>query len=1464
MDAGTWDDDKETKAKWQSQMDLYEQDMQRLQSLADDIDIKLGISLDDNSIKSILTRDIKDIDSAWLNSLSSEELNFVYDLENRGDLTFEQVKEEIDNLREESKDEISIKVTTSDTISNLEKLSDTFDKLSSIFSDVQDGGLFEYGSLVDPEFVNQFNDCKEEYQNFVNVVSASPSDISTCKTAFNDLITAWIYGQEPLQNITEESYDLTVAWMKQVGIENAVEMADYALAKSKEKAFIASHTLKEGTEAEIQALLDEANAAGFTESAMYSMAVAIATADDTTLTFEQQIEAIYDIASAAGLASEALNSLITAAPPDASSIDFGSWAEAAAKGSGALAEWQKAQQTKQKLTNVKTAFNKWLSQNKLEYKPTGNYTGGGGSGSGGGSSSDPYTAEIDKFESLSNAVDDVQDKIDELNKAYEYTNDINEQIALQNKLLGLYQEQKDALSALNNARDSEIQANVNKLRGKGFNIEYNPATDTLRIKNKELINKLAESEREELYELMTATEELNDANKDASKQWTELSYSILDVNKQLEELAKQRYENAVDDIETMIELLEGSESGLEDTIPYYKELMADAINEIARLVEKDFQGEKDRIKELMTQWMSYYDSRLEREIEIQELKLEDNDSVLSAINHLFDEEIKKIDEEIESLNKANEERKEALELQKAQADLDKARTQRTRRVLRKGVGFVYEADEDAIREAEETLADLRFEETISALESQKEALEKLQDKWAEIPDLFEQYQNELLAEQKFGANWESDILNDRISVYEDFKDDYFDIQKDIYELTEELNNKTNESYLQTMEIFKAMMNMYMDANNQLTQTATSTAKKWYVGKDGKAPSQANVGDIVYTKGGTYQITGKDENGKFTSKKLDNVSTPIADGMWGKEIKSGNEELVNTLDDTIRTSQDIINSAEKHTETILSSIIGEENLAKFIRDNTDLTEDEIYALFDNNDLTSENSWYTEDNTDSTDKNTAALKALINALANLELEEEILEEKMTLDNFDDSIMSKSDQAYVDALQAAWITAKEQGNVEMMEQLHALADATRLKYLDDDPTNDYNKIAEETAKLASGTYQVTSKTQIGGSGGGDSTATDKYLATIDEYREYANRVDANGNRYGSDEYLARLDTVEAIVTNGSGLTSTLYTDENGRQSTIIEANNKEELKMSADEIKAQGINTNALTDNTSEIKDSIDTSNNLNETIEDASDTIKSAAEKVADAYSDFVSSVNSSSGGSSSGSSGGNKNSSSGSDVTQSAEYKQYAYAKALAESQGNTEAAALAQANMDRLTKGTSVSNSAGTTKTSSSSSSSGGGGTTTIGSDKNSDGSSKTSVGSYTTGNITITRYSDGSVKTEIKKKAKGGLNLDEDIYNVDEKGRELIIEPDQGRYVRLSAGGSVIPADVTKNLWDFGQNPAGNIKDTVLKMLGSISTNKSSTIVQNSYHIDSIALPNVQDTNGFIRDLQNLPNLAKQYMAKK
>lgn len=85
------------------------------------------------------------------------------------------------------------------------------------------------------------------------------------------------------------------------------------------------------------------------------------------------------------------------------------------------------------------------------------------------------------------------------------------------------------------------------------------------------------------------------------------------------------------------------------------------------------------------------------------------------INSLYDEQKYRINKMKEALQKANEEQDKRLQLEKAQYNLLKAQNQRTQKVFN-GKEFVYQADEDAIKSAQEELDKLEFDSLIDALD----------------------------------------------------------------------------------------------------------------------------------------------------------------------------------------------------------------------------------------------------------------------------------------------------------------------------------------------------------------------------------------------------------------------------------------------------------------------------------------------------------------------------------------------------------------------------------------------------------------------------------------------------------------------------------------------------------------------------------------------------------------------------
>lgn len=97
------------------------------------------------------------------------------------------------------------------------------------------------------------------------------------------------------------------------------------------------------------------------------------------------------------------------------------------------------------------------------------------------------------------------------------------------------------------------------------------------------------------------------------------------------------------------------------------------------------------------------------------------------LDRFFDLYIDKLNKVKEKLNEINDARQKALELEKLEAGLQKAKDNKTISIYREGVGMVYEADQAAIKEAQDNLDDFYYEEMIDHLDKISDILEELKE-----------------------------------------------------------------------------------------------------------------------------------------------------------------------------------------------------------------------------------------------------------------------------------------------------------------------------------------------------------------------------------------------------------------------------------------------------------------------------------------------------------------------------------------------------------------------------------------------------------------------------------------------------------------------------------------------------------------------------------------------------------------
>ena len=260
----------------------------------------------------------------------------------------------------------------------------------------------------------------------------------------------------------------------------------------------------------------------------------------------------------------------------------------------------------------------------------------------------------------------------------------------------------------------------------------------------------------------------------------------------------------------------------EKQIAIYRNMMEETYNEAQRLRAKNYEANKEAIQELEEQWYSYYESIIEIQKQMKE-------STISAVVSVIDDRIEELEEQKEalstlgeldnmlidlksellsadendkaliqekidyleeqrdiyaSLTDAEEKRLKMQEIEKALADItlkqlerkvELAKNNLVQRVWYEDKGWVWEADQSAISEAEKELNDFKNEMDQTDIDNEIDRLENYKEKWENIADDYEAEQNKLIALQELGADWEAKILDQRLDVLETFKDGYIDV-----------------------------------------------------------------------------------------------------------------------------------------------------------------------------------------------------------------------------------------------------------------------------------------------------------------------------------------------------------------------------------------------------------------------------------------------------------------------------------------------------------------------------------------------------------------------------------------------------------------------------------------------------------------------------------------------------------------
>ncbi len=657
------------------------------------------------------------------------------------DEVIEQIKSGVENL---SDTKPSLPFAT--ILSQIQSLSEGLDQLDKIYTDIYNKEDFDWSSILGSEsFQKAFGKMGDSYDNFIKTVSNAPDDLEACQSAFDDLVTSYLYsakdadGNSIMGNLTEETKEATVAMLEQMGAANALEVVEAQLAQNtgyltsakKEQSeicrllsqnaksenatklltILSSIDLKNATYEEIQSLIDEAGQLGITSDALTTFKLSKMDLNSTPISTGEDIDNLLSMADAAGIATKSVG----------------------------------------KLAALKTAYDKAVAD--MEKGVTGAHYRASG-----------IAAEMQK------AAEDAQ---------------------------------KDILN---------FRPTVQYSSGSG----YRSAVSSIQ----------------------------NDAEKTA------------------EETAEEIEDTAKDQIDSYLNYMKSSlEAGRTDYRTYARDVSAFLRNmfdegKISAQEYHDYVGQMlETQKSILDKASSAVTSRLDREIDSLRDKMDEIEENYNSQMEYLDTVIEYHEKQKEILQDENDELDRQKALEEALYNLQRAQNQKTIALYTAVKGKIYIADASAVRDAEDSARKAkldmelaRIDEAIEKVEKQQEALKEAMDtekeqlqavidrleeykkQWSSVASEYEDIQNDMLARQVLGADYESKILDGRLDVLNDFKNEYLSIQKAITDAAWESSKAQLEASQtpQNVQNTSTSATSAPDATKQQQESTPLPAEKWYI------------------------------------------------------------------------------------------------------------------------------------------------------------------------------------------------------------------------------------------------------------------------------------------------------------------------------------------------------------------------------------------------------------------------------------------------------------------------------------------------------------------------------------------------------------------------------------------------------------------------------------------------------------
>ena len=662
-----------------------------------------------------------------------------------------------------------------------------------------------------------------------------------------------------------------------------------------------------------------------------------------------------------------------------------------------------------------------------------------------GESSDDTKEFSDSIDWAANSIENLTNKINKLNQSIENAPNYTKQLELTGKLLN---KQKDLRDLLKKVRDESSDRYTDSL-GEFSDSElakYQPLIEGTEPVTLEMFEG---EDQQELFEKVKAAQEAWQAYQQAILDYRKQVGVVADTQKQQYELEQEERQTVIDietnkknDIQNKIdkqetkygyadeqlyqdlydqndivlarnkEKLEKAKENRKNIAAKYgvnSEAYLEADNEVQDL-QNNVSSLKQEQLELNRTILKYPIHKLEEAKELLEDQLEDVQKhkekvtdAISAASELvqeqidyyqdlrdttsdsYDAQIENIQKQKDALTETNDALQQQISLEKARYNLDRAMNQKTVKILRNGE-FVYEADADAIQEAQEALDQEEYNMAVSAFDTQiknledekQEALDGIDDQIEALTTYKENIDNivsgyeQVLRLQSlisvFGKDAPQRILNGDTSIVQEMGNEYVDVASTEKTLQEQIDLYADEieaieTYASTWttskdtiaEAKKIIEDIVKDTDIEFKAIADRNEKTKSVASEWLTTKQGIETELGLIESG--QTIAKDNEAAILQKRLDalkyfateatgylnQVATALASAEQLQTEFNNKQKFLNTDDGAIIALNP--NEAPEFHTGMENGFVGEKNTKDSFKNIslTKLKPDEIPAI-----------------------------------------------------------------------------------------------------------------------------------------------------------------------------------------------------------------------------------------------------------------------------------------------------------------------------------------------------------------------------------------------------------------------------------------------------------------------------------------------------------------------------------------